>query len=108
MGQLSNLINDVFETTDLDPCDENALLQCLVEEVGEVSTALLVESGVKRKNISENSKEEAVDVVLAALILYRKLGGSKEHFIDYANIKLIKYKTRAKRLNENIQKHSEF
>ena len=54
-------------------------LLSLMEEVGELATAVAVESGVKKnKKLDEPSHSESVDVLICALALYFASNGSIE------------------------------
>jgi NTP pyrophosphatase (non-canonical NTP hydrolase) len=61
---------------------------CLVEEVGEVAAARLIELGRKNKPLKESSKEEAVDCIITSLSIYYGLGGDDNHLLEYMEKKL--------------------
>ncbi len=54
----------------------------LAEETGEVATAMAVERGLKNKTLKENSASECVDVIISAIGLFYKLGGTDEELIE--------------------------
>lgn len=63
----------------------------LVEEVGELSTAIAVESGNKVKKLTENSQREALDVVICGLATYFAAGGKIDDINTIVNEKLTKW-----------------
>lgn len=96
--ELPVLISALFNNVDKDPTTKEGFYVDLLEEVGEVATCLGVEAGRKPAHkADETTREECVDVVLAALILYRKAGGNLEHFVKYAEKKSKKYSKKVER-----------
>lgn len=90
-------LTEVRETTlaDLEKNhDINLLFKNTVEEIGEFAKALTVEQGLKKKEINESSKHEAVDVVICALALFYARGGTDEELAQYGLKKLLKWKER--------------
>jgi NTP pyrophosphatase (non-canonical NTP hydrolase) len=92
MEDLFNQIRDLIKLAKLHPDgytrDESFMAQ--VEEVGEVSTALRVEQGTKKRNLKEGVKEECVDVIFCALELMFMSGATNEFVLEYLQTKINK------------------
>lgn len=85
-------IQKLFLNADDDPATVDELYIDFMEEVGEVATCLSVNAGRKpASKISESAREECVDVIIAAMIVYRKSGGDLMHLASYFKKKAKKY-----------------
>lgn len=73
---------------------KDILFRHLVEEVGEYANAVTVEEGVKKKELKESSKIEAVDVVICAISLYFGTGGTLKELAVIGDEKLNKWELR--------------
>lgn len=94
-------------------CTENATertpferLANLIEETGELSTALLVEAGQKLKPLPESSLSESVDVTICALAMFYKLGGTKELLAHIMSYKVDKWERNMRKLREQNNQSS--
>jgi NTP pyrophosphatase (non-canonical NTP hydrolase) len=72
------------------------------EEYGEFSTAVGVEDGTinkvyKQGTLKEDSRQEAIDVVICALSLYFARGGDIKYLFKYGAHKLSKWATAQKK-----------
>lgn len=92
----------------LKTCTENATertiferLACLVEECGEIATALLVKEGRKRRELKEDAKCECVDTVITALCIFYNLGGTHKELKETMKVKLEKWERKAKEIRES-------
>lgn len=70
------------------------LIRNTTEELGEYCKAISVEAGIKKKELTESSCEEAVDVVICALSLFYASGGTDEMLASYGMKKLDKWEER--------------
>lgn len=76
------------------------MLLSTVEELGEVSACISVEKGRKTKELTEDSKQEAIDLLICVLSLYFMKSGDIDEIETIANIKLDKWEENInKRLN---------
>lgn len=94
----TNLLWIVKSLSDENPLDKNTVFLHLVEEVGEVATCLEVEKS-KRKKLKESPRVECMDVILTALDLYFKTGGTVQDFDQICFNKLSKWKGHLENLN---------
>lgn len=78
-------------------------LACVVEEVGEVSKCLLVDNGNKKRDLKESSKEEATDVVVAALALYYATGGTHTELMEIMDRKVTRWTDLLKRTKLKVE-----
>lgn len=76
--------------------DPNISLLSLLEEVGELSTALTVEQGNKKRKLKESALEESVDVLICAADLFFSLGGNVSFLVKYGMKKLRKWEKKCK------------
>lgn len=89
---MKKLLKKIEHLSHFDETDD--LVKSLLEELGETSTAILVEDGKKERVLDEPSSSECVDVVICALALYFKRGG-KRHDLQYVmEMKLDKWENR--------------
>jgi hypothetical protein len=65
----------------------------IVEEVGELSTALHVLDGSKNRVLKEPAENEVVDIILTAIEMYIRLGGKWENLSKISGEKMAKWKT---------------
>lgn len=72
------LFQVIEENQKKDPQDVYTLLARAQEEVGELSTALLVENGDKNRELDEAAIIEAIDVVIIILSIFFTKGGTQE------------------------------
>lgn len=94
----NSLVKQLQFCVDNDKAGDNlfAFHAYLSEEVGEVAANLVIEGGLKDKPIpKEKTKIECIDVIITALGLYLKLGGTIEEFEEIFKIKLHKWYKRA-------------
>ena len=94
----NSLVKQLQFCVDNDKAGDNlfAFLGYLTEEVGEIAGNLCITGGLKDKpQPYEATTRECVDVIIAALGLYLKLGGSPEEFEEILKIKLHKWYKRA-------------
>lgn len=80
------------------------LLRNTMEELGEYSAALTIESGIKQKPLKESSRQEAIDVIICALSLFYASGGENKELAEYGMTKLNKWEDRVEngKVNEKI------
>lgn len=64
----------------------------LTEEVGELATALHVRNGTKNRELDEPATSEVIDVILVAIEIYIKLGGTPEELEKVSKVKLEKWR----------------
>jgi NTP pyrophosphatase (non-canonical NTP hydrolase) len=73
------------------------ILAHLLEELGEVSTALCVEDNSKvkgYKKLDESSSDECVDVLICVMSLFFNRGGNMDQLMDVAETKLNKWESK--------------
>lgn len=88
--QIFNRIK-VLTDKDLSKKDIATLTLSAVEELGEFAAALLIETGVKNKALSESSKSESVDLIICGLALHHARGGDYAHLLSKIQEKLDKW-----------------
>jgi NTP pyrophosphatase (non-canonical NTP hydrolase) len=99
LEQMALFLSEVQKTTlaDLEQNhNSDHLFRNTIEELGEFAKALTVEQGLKNKDLTETSTQEAVDVVICALALFYSSGGTDKMLADYGMVKLAKWKARLK------------
>lgn len=69
------------------------MLMSTTEELGELATCLSVEKGRKKKNLTEDSKVEAIDVIICALSVYFAKGGTISEIDEITSKKLDKWES---------------
>lgn len=74
----------------------------LMEEVGEVSTALNVKYHKKGKELTETPAEECVDVILSTLEIFLDEGGDTDLLIKHANFKLNRWASRLEQAKQKV------
>lgn len=103
--ELSVLINHIRGLTMADTDDKALLLSSLVEEVGEVATALAVERGHKYKVLTESIEDECVDVIISALaIIFTNRNYSQEKVVEVMTNKVHKWQSNLKIKNIKCSK----
>lgn len=70
------------------------LLRNTAEEFGEYAAARTVELGLKKKNLKESAKMEAIDLLICSLSLYYAEGGTNEELQELGDPKLDKWQNR--------------
>jgi len=90
---LLDQITRVHANSNMRPKTQDPMLG-LVEEVGEVATALNVTRHGKGKTLTESAKQECVDVILSALELFFDEGGTVPYLVEYMSIKQRKWERR--------------
>jgi hypothetical protein len=73
---------------------EDLLLRHTVEELGEYAAAKTVEQGIKNKTLKEDSKTEAVDLIICALSLFFANKGTVDELYRIGFEKLSKWEKR--------------
>lgn len=91
---LENFIRETEELTHLavvqgDTAD--SMFLSLGEELGELAAALSSENGRKKRDLKEDSKVEAIDVVVTALSIFFAKGGTVEELSELGIPKLKKW-----------------
>lgn len=85
----------IKEAIKLDKVGRFEVYAYLAEEVGEVATAMATEAGLKNKTLKESSRSECVDVVVSAIALFYKLGGTEKEFGEVCEFKSQRWLKRA-------------
>ncbi len=94
---MERLLEKVKDLSEESPLDVTTVFLHLVEEVGEVATALEVGKS-NRKVLTEPTSHECIDVILCALDVYFKSGGTIMDFGRAAQNKMIKWKTNLEKI----------
>jgi len=93
--QLYNFLRRIHECTELDKQNGGTvdrMLRNTTEELGELAAALTVEDGLKpHKTIREDSRVEAVDLLICAMSVFFAKNGTFEDLVRIGNEKLNKW-----------------
>lgn len=74
------MYKDIKKIVERDRATVDEYYLYISEEIGEIAQALLVDKKLKRRKLKEPAYSECVDVIVATLGLFIKLGGTEKEF----------------------------